>query len=68
MCAHQSSLPEVAGEAAVLVDPLSVESIAAGIEDALGRRKELSEKGIRRARAFTWEKTAAQTLEVITSL
>jgi glycosyltransferase involved in cell wall biosynthesis len=66
--ADTSSLPEVAGGAAVLVDPLSAESIAAGIEEAQRRREELREKGIRRAGEFTWEATTRRTLEVITSL
>ena len=49
---------ETAGGAAVLVDPLSVESIAAGIEEAERRRHELVAAGLARARPFTWTHAA----------
>src|SRR5438034_612240 len=52
---------EVAGGAAVLVDPLDVEAIAAGIEEALGRTDELRMRGLERAQAFSWDVTAART-------
>jgi glycosyltransferase involved in cell wall biosynthesis len=55
---------EVAGGAAVLVDPLDVEAIAAGIEEALGRSDELRARGLERAQAFSWDVTAARTQEV----
>ena len=45
---------EVAGGAAVLVDPLDVESIAAGIAEAGARRDELGALGLARAAEFTW--------------
>jgi len=54
-----TSTEEVAGGAAVLVDPLSVESIAEGIRDALSRRSELSQLGHERAKGATWEATAS---------
>jgi glycosyltransferase involved in cell wall biosynthesis len=53
-----SAMEEVAGGAAELVDPAEVESIAAGIERALGRRDELRAAGLRRARFFGWPQTA----------
>jgi glycosyltransferase involved in cell wall biosynthesis len=53
---------EVAGEAAVLVEPLDVESIAAGIQEALGARDELRARGLERARAFSWDETVRRTL------
>jgi glycosyltransferase involved in cell wall biosynthesis len=59
-----SSMPEVAGEAAILVDPLSVEEIAEGIKIALKRKEELAEKGYRQAKKFSWEKCARETLKV----
>lgn len=62
-----SSMPEVAGGAAVLVDPLNVESIAAGIQEARNRRKELIPLGLARAQQFTWEKTAEKTLWTIST-
>jgi glycosyltransferase involved in cell wall biosynthesis len=56
--AATGSLPEVCGDAAVLFDPRDPEAIAAGVEEALHRAAELSERGLRRAAAFTWEETA----------
>jgi glycosyltransferase involved in cell wall biosynthesis len=53
-----SATEEVAGGAAVLVEPLDPESIAAGITDAQARRDELVPLGLSRAREFTWERTA----------
>jgi glycosyltransferase involved in cell wall biosynthesis len=55
---------EVAGGAAVLVDPLDVGSIADGIRAAIGRRDELVPAGIARARGFTWERTADAVVEL----
>ena len=49
---------EVAGGAAVLVDPLDAESIAAGIAEAERRRDELAALGLARARQFTWAHAA----------
>jgi glycosyltransferase involved in cell wall biosynthesis len=49
---------ETAGGAAVLVDPLDVESIAAGIAEAERRRDELRAAGLARARQFTWARAA----------
>jgi glycosyltransferase involved in cell wall biosynthesis len=49
---------EVAGGAAVLVDPLDPESIAAGIAEAQARRDELVPLGLARAREFTWDRAA----------
>ena len=53
---------EVAGDAAVLVDPFDPESIARGVRDALERGAELAAAGRRRALTFPWEDTAAATL------
>ncbi len=63
-----SATEEVAGGAAVLVDPLDVEAIAAGIEEATRRRDELVRLGLERARAFSWEHSAAATLAVYREL
>ena len=49
---------EVAGGAAVLVDPLDAAAIAAGIEEAVARRDELRPLGLERARAFSWDESA----------
>jgi glycosyltransferase involved in cell wall biosynthesis len=59
----RSAMEEVAGDAAELVDPHDVDSIAAGIERALGRRDELREAGLLRAARFSWEATAEATVQ-----
>jgi len=62
-----SSLPEVAGDAAVLVSPTDVDAIADGLRrvlDSPSLRDELSTRGIRRAAGFSWDRCARQTLEV----
>ena len=60
-----SSMPEIAGGAAILSDPKDPASIARGITDAVGPRKDrLRDEGLRRAGQFTWGATAAATLDV----
>jgi glycosyltransferase involved in cell wall biosynthesis len=59
-----SAPAEVADGAAVVVDPLDVDAIAAGIEEAIGRRAELREAGLERAKIFSWETAARATAEV----
>jgi len=64
-CSDRSSLPEVAGDAALLFDPERPAEIAAAIERLLTDRAEadrLREAGRRRAARFTWEATARETL------
>ncbi|WP_027893650.1 glycosyltransferase family 4 protein [Calidithermus chliarophilus] len=67
LTSNASCLPEVAGDAALLVDPASTESIRDGLRtlwhDA-ALREELRRKGLERAKIFTWEQTARATLEV----
>ncbi|MCW7552203.1 glycosyltransferase family 4 protein [Endozoicomonas gorgoniicola] len=57
-----SSMPEVAGEAGVLVDPLDVESIASGLTKFFGdnHRDSLAKKAEQSASRFTWEQSAKQ--------
>jgi len=62
-----SSMPEVAGEAGILVNPLDVKDIVRGIEmvirdKATGER--LRKKGFEQVKKFSWEKTAKETLRV----
>ncbi|NCO37811.1 MAG: glycosyltransferase family 1 protein [Armatimonadetes bacterium CG_4_10_14_3_um_filter_66_18] len=67
VCANTASLPEIASGAAVLVDPLSTECLAEAIADLVqdeSLRRRLAEAGRERARRFTWERTARQTLAV----
>jgi glycosyltransferase involved in cell wall biosynthesis len=53
-----TAMEEVAGGAAVLVDPLDASAIAAGIDEAVARRDELVPAGHARAREFTWDRAA----------
>ncbi|HTZ18583.1 MAG TPA: glycosyltransferase family 1 protein [Dissulfurispiraceae bacterium] len=62
-----SCMPEVAGDAGILVDPKDVESISAGIEKALTDdqwRLQAAERGIGRSRSMTWDISAHKTVEV----
>ena len=66
-----SSLEEVAGDAALLVDPLSESSIASAIQRILedsALRLRLREAGLSRSKLFNFEKTAQQTMDVYESL
>ena len=59
-----SSLPEVGGQAAVYVDPLSVTSISQGIATAIEKSASLSRLGLIQAKQFSWAKTASETLKI----
>ena len=68
---NSSALPEVAGEAALLVNPEDVDDIAAALarlatDEAL--REDLASRGLERARQFTWESAVARTWEVYQQL
>ena len=56
-----SSMPEVIGQAGILVDPISVGAIAEGIIRAVKGRSVYSAKAIKRAGLFSWEETARLT-------
>lgn len=67
VCSNTSSLPEVAGDAALLVDPLDVSALA----DALARvlqdaalREQMRARGLAQAARFSWARAAAETLAV----
>jgi glycosyltransferase involved in cell wall biosynthesis len=62
------AVPEVAGDAAVLVEPGDADALAAGIERALAERERLRAAGLERARSFSWVETARRTLEVYCEL
>jgi glycosyltransferase involved in cell wall biosynthesis len=62
VAARNGALEEVSGGAAVLVDPLDPDAIAAGLNEAIDRRVELRPLGIARARAFDWAKVARKTV------
>ncbi|NPA95447.1 MAG: glycosyltransferase family 4 protein [Thermodesulfobacteria bacterium] len=66
-----SSMPEVAGDAALLVDPYNAREIATAMEtlcNSTQKRQELVERGRRRLEEFTWEKSAARLIEIYRSL
>jgi glycosyltransferase involved in cell wall biosynthesis len=68
LTSNVSSLPEVAGEAAVLVDPSDVDAIAAALSEMIADedlRAVLSAAGVARASRFTWEATARATAGVL---
>ena len=67
LTSNRTSMPEIAGDAAFLVDPESVEEIAEGmahVASSTSLRSKLIERGFERAKAFTWDDCARQTLEV----
>lgn len=65
---NRTSLPEVAGDAALYVDPYSVEEITQAMvrmaQDE-GLREELAQKGLDRARNFSWDESADKVWEVL---
>ncbi len=64
---NRTSLPEVVGDAGILIDPFDVDAIAAAIErlvDDSDLRELLRVKGLARARLFDWRQTAQRTLDV----
>jgi len=68
LTSNVTAMPEVVGDAGLLVDPYDVEAIAHGIrrlvEDS-ALREELKRKGLERAKQFTWERTAELTWAVL---
>lgn len=67
VCSGTSALPEVAGDAAVMVNPENVFDIARGIREVLTEeslREELVARGHRQARSFHWDRTAREVLGV----
>lgn len=67
VCSNVASLPEVVGDAALMVDPNDIGGLAAAVSNVISDeslRKSLREKGLARAAQFSWQRTAEQTLEV----
>jgi len=69
-----SSLPEVAGDSAILVDPYDVGSIAEGIKEALnshaledGKYEEMVRKGLEQSKKFSWQTCTRETLTILRS-
>jgi len=68
IASRTSSLPEVVGEAGLLVDPLDIEDIAAAmvrVASAPALREEMRRAGRARARQFSWQECARRTLTVL---
>jgi glycosyltransferase involved in cell wall biosynthesis len=68
---NRTSVPEVVGDAALLVDPYSVEAIREAMVNLVtipSLRADLVAKGFQRVRQFTWERTAELTLKVYESV
>lgn len=66
LCSNVTSLPEVAGDAAIIVEPESVEQIAEGMirfDTDPAFRAEMVRRGLERAKLFTWENCARATLD-----
>jgi glycosyltransferase involved in cell wall biosynthesis len=66
VCSNATSLPEVAGEAALYFDPTDTGEITLALERVLGDeslRKRLATAGMAQAGKFTWEATAEATIE-----
>ncbi len=71
LTSNSSAMPEVVGDAALLVDPLDVQSITEGLRRVTGDaalRAELIAKGITRSTQFTWEKAVERTWSVYEEL
>ncbi len=59
-----SSMPEVVGDAGVLIDPEKISSITAGIIEAIENAGALKKKGLEQAKKFSWEKAAKDTYKI----
>jgi len=71
ICARSSSLPEVAGDAALFVDPHDASDCAAAIEKAVcdsALNDSLKLRSCKRASEFSWQRTARRTFEVLDSV
>jgi len=67
ICSNAASLPEVVGEAGLLVEPTEIENLAAAVERLISSpdlRRDLSTRGLERAKEFSWERCARETLHV----
>ena len=63
----RAALPEVVGDAGLLIDPESVDALAAAITRVLGDAalaRELGARGLERSRRFSWRETARRTSQV----
>lgn len=68
---NTSSLPEVVGDAGIMVDPFAIDSLAKAMHEVLTNswlRECMIKKGLERAKMFSWEKCAKEVLEVYNSV
>jgi glycosyltransferase involved in cell wall biosynthesis len=68
---NTSSLPEVVGDAGILVDPYDTEAIAIAVEKVLLNKKireDMIEKGLKQAKKFSWENYCKELLLIFTNL
>jgi glycosyltransferase involved in cell wall biosynthesis len=62
---HTSSLPEIVGSAALMIDPYNINDIALSLEQLLGDkdlREKLSQRGLKQAEIFSWDNSAREHL------
>lgn len=67
ICSNAASMPEVAGDAAILIDPFDADDLARAIDLIVhdtSAGKALIEKGVRHVAGFTWRKTAQKTVDI----
>jgi glycosyltransferase involved in cell wall biosynthesis len=67
ICSNTSSLPEVAGDAAILFPPEDQHALAEAMQDVIENRslaEELRHKGFEQARSFSWQRNAEQTIGI----
>jgi glycosyltransferase involved in cell wall biosynthesis len=67
ICSNASSLPEVVGDAGLTFNPNDGDGLESAMKDMAGNavlRQDLRNKGLERAKMFSWEKCARETLEV----
>jgi glycosyltransferase involved in cell wall biosynthesis len=68
VCSNSSSLPEVAGDAALLVDPLAPEALAEALRRVIaedGLRREMVQRGARQVRRFSWQRSAQEAWAIL---
>jgi glycosyltransferase involved in cell wall biosynthesis len=71
VCSNTTSLPEIAGDAALLVDPSDPEALAAAVHQVLtdpDLRVELIARGLQRAAAFSWRRHTLETIAVLSQV
>jgi glycosyltransferase involved in cell wall biosynthesis len=68
VCSKTSSLPEICGSAALMVDPENVDDMIKGLQKAIENKEGLRKKGLAQAKKFSWSKVALKTYEIYQKL